>query len=414
MDHSGCEPCQCAVVNKEYNPKYPAKLKDLLIFQPDLDADFLDQASQAGIAAECHCLRHDGQSLVLELVASQISDGENLAYSLNMHDVTEREKLLEQLRHDALYDSLTGLGNRALLRDHLRHVNERKKRNPHLLFALISLSFDHFKKVNDSFGHYTGDQLLVEAARRLEQSLRATDTIIRYHRSETVSRIAEDEFVILLEDLQAVDDVYKIVARVDQLMRSPFPVNETKVSLTPSFGLVIPEQPYGNPEDIHRDADIALYRAKQAGGAQVVCFNPEMHQNAIRRMALENDLRQAVEQREFVVYYQPIFNTINEQIAGFEALVRWNSHHRGLVMPGEFIPLAEETGLIVPIGYMVLEEACRQIQDWRQAHLLGPERVISVNFASRQIMSTDLVERVSAILDKTGLDPKQLWFFTFR
>jgi len=402
-------PTSMALLNWIHDPEQLVNIKNLLTFQPELDASFLLESSQAGQAVEHQCLRHDGRSLVLELVASQISDGENLAFSLNIHDVTERKMLIEQLRHDALYDSLTGLGNRALLRDHLRHVNERKKRNPQLLFALISLSFDHFKKVNDSFGHHSGDQLLVETAQRLEQSIRATDTIVRYNPSETLSRIGEDEFVILLEDQQSIENIYKLIDRVAQVLRSPFHVNGTMVSLSPIFGLVVPEQPYDNPEDIHRDADIALYRARQGGGAQVVCFNPQMHENALRRIALENDLRQAIEQHEFVIYYQPIYNTIDEQIAGFEALVRWNSPQRGLVMPGEFIPIAEETGLIAPIGYMVLEEACQQIQAWRHAHLLGSEHIISVNLASQQIMNSDLVERVNAILDKTGFDPKHLW-----
>lgn len=324
-------------------------------------------------------------------------------------DITDRKLIEEQLRYDALHDALTGLSNRTLLLDHLNHVNERKKRKPDLLFALFFLDLDHFKQVNDSFGHQVGDQLLVEAAQRMEKGLRSIDTISRFTGLETLARIAGDEFVILLEDFNSLDDIQKVTERVTELLSAPYSTAGKEVSLPASIGLVVPDQPYDNVDDIIRDADIAMYQAKQLGGGKVVRFIPEMFQDTLLRMQTESELRQAVERHEFEVYYQPIYTLNNDRIAGFEALARWNHPERGFLLPAEFIHIAEENGLIIPIGYFVLEEACRTMQDWSQRSLISPELVMSVNLSARQIMKADLVEQVCSILSSTGYDPKKLW-----
>jgi diguanylate cyclase (GGDEF)-like protein/PAS domain S-box-containing protein len=355
---------------------------------------------------------HKSGQIIWALVSTGVvrkPGGEALYFVTYIQDITGRKQLEERLRHDAMHDPLTGLGNRNLLLDHLSQVNERKKRKPGLLFALLFLDFDRFKMLNDTLGHYAGDQLLIEASRRLEQGLRSSDHITRYSPPEILARIAGDEFVILLEDFQSVEEIQRIAERVEKLISSPYKISGIEVNLTASIGLVIPDQPYNNPEDMIRDADIAMYRAKLAGGAKVMCFNQEMHQSAMAKMQMETDLRQAVERGEFVVYFQPLYTFQNEQIFGFEALVRWNSPRYGFLTPGEFIPLSEETGLIAPIGYYVMEEACRQMQKWRKAIPTCADLILSVNLSSRQIMNGELVENVRAILEKTGFDPKGLW-----
>ncbi len=324
-------------------------------------------------------------------------------------DIHDRKKLEEQLRHDALHDALTGLGNRTLLIDHLRHVNERKKRKPELLFALFFLDFDRFKQINDTLGHQAGDQLLIEAGKRLGDGLRSADTISRFTGPETLARIAGDEFVLLLEDFRTIDDVQKVVERMTALVNAPYRIADQEITLTASIGLVVPEEAYENPEDIIRDADIAMYRAKQLGGAQVIRFSQEMYQGTRARMQLENDLRKAVEHHEFEVFYQPIYLLDNNYIAGFEALVRWNHPQRGLLLPGEFIKIAEEIGMIVPIGLFVLEEACLRMQSWRNALKISPELIISVNFSAQQIVAVDLLDNIHRILENTGFDPRKLW-----
>ena len=232
-----------------------------------------------------------------------------------------------------------------------------------LLFALFFIDLDRFKQINDTLGHQAGDQLLIEVSKRLDMGLRTTDTVTRFSGSETLARIAGDEFVLLLEDFQNMDDVQNVAERLTKLVNAPYYIGDQEVTLTASFGLVVPEEPYENPEEIIRDADIAMYRAKQLGGGQVVRFNQEMYLGTILRMQLESDLRKAVNHHEFEVFYQPIFSLDNDHISGFEALVRWNHPEKGLLMPDDFIKIAEETGLIVPIGLFVLEEACRQMQD---------------------------------------------------
>ncbi len=360
---------------------------------------------------EYRILHRDGQYYWMLVRGVAVWDAAGYAHRIagSQTDITERKIIENQLRYDALHDGLTGLGNRTLLIDHLIHANERKKRKPDMLYAIFFLDFDKFKKVNDSFGHHAGDQVLIEASHRLENGLRATDTITRFIGTETLVRIAGDEFVLLLEDFDSVEDIYKTADRIVNLLSSPYHIDDMEVILTASLGLVIPQEIFTNPDDLIRNADIAMYRAKQQGGGQIVAFDDNMFEGALTRMQMESDLRQAVDKGEFEVYYQPIYSLGNDHLAGFEALVRWHHPMQGLVMPMEFIPLAEETGLIVPIGYFVLEDACRKMQSWRQKLLIPTELVVSVNLTSRQIFNPALVPNVASILKLTGFDPKRLW-----
>jgi diguanylate cyclase (GGDEF)-like protein/PAS domain S-box-containing protein len=231
-------------------------------------------------------------------------------------DITERKKMEEQLRYDAHHDGLTGMANRTLLLDHLKHVNDRKKRKPDLLFALFFLDLDRFKHINDSLGHQAGDQLLIETARRLENGLRVGDTISRFTGSETLARIAGDEFVILLEDFQTVDDIQVVAERVTKLFSEPFLVAGRELYLSASVGLVVPERPYDQVEDMIRDADIAMYQAKELGSGQVVRFQPAMYLSAIQRMQAENELRRAMEYHKINSFYKSKFSPNNECHAG--------------------------------------------------------------------------------------------------
>jgi diguanylate cyclase (GGDEF)-like protein/PAS domain S-box-containing protein len=324
-------------------------------------------------------------------------------------DMTERREVEERLRFDALHDTLTHLGNRTLLMDHLRNANERKKRRADFLYGLFFLDIDHFKQVNDSLGHQSGDQLLVEVAHRLEEGLRSTDTVSRFSGLETLSRIAGDEFVILLEDFSTVQDIHRVAGRISNLLSTPITIYGKEVQVTASIGLVVPDRSYSSVEDVIRDADIAMYHAKQSGGGQVVCFNEEMYEQIILRMELENDMRRAIDRQEFEVYYQPIYGMGNDRLVGFEALVRWNHPKMGLLLPADFLKIAEETGLIIPIGTAVLRAACKQMQLWEQQNAIFPRLSVGVNFSARQVLNDHLVETVEAILAETDFDPHCLW-----
>jgi diguanylate cyclase (GGDEF)-like protein/PAS domain S-box-containing protein len=337
---------------------------------------------------------------------------EGYAYRMagSLTDIDDRRRMEEQLRFDALHDGLTGLANRTLILDHVRHVNERKKRRPEMVFALFFLDLDRFKQINDTLGHGAGDQVLIEVSRRMESGLRAGDTIARFSGPETLARIAGDEFVILLEDFNHPEDAFIVAERMLYLLRQPVQINGGDVvNIGASIGVVVPEAAYENVEDLLRDADIAMYQAKKNGRDNVVLFTSEMYHLMADRMQLENELRCAVDRKEFSVFYQPIFSLVDDRLVGFEALMRWNHPQRGLLLPAEFLDIAEETGLIIPIGYYVFEESCRQMVAWQKQYQLPAEITVSVNLSARQLVADELVQFISQTLEESGFAPQSLW-----
>lgn len=314
-------------------------------------------------------------------------------------EISDRQRIEDQLVHSAFHDKLTGLPNRALFMDRLEHAIERTKRREDYLFAVLFLDLDRFKVVNDSLGHMVGDQLLLAIASRIKACLRSSDT---------VARLGGDEFTILLEDINDVSDAKRLANRIQEELMLPFNLSGHEVFTTASIGIALSATGYDLPEQLLRDADTALYRAKARGKACYEVFDKAMHACAIALLQLENDLWRAIERQEFRIHYQPIISLKSGKINGFEALVRWQHPDRGLIYPIEFIPMAEETGLIIPIGWWVLREACRQIHLWQEQFPASPPLTISVNISSKQFSQHDLSAQIEQMLQEINLDPRTL------
>jgi diguanylate cyclase (GGDEF)-like protein len=305
----------------------------------------------------------------------------------------------EHFRHAAFHDSLTGLPNRAFLTEKLKSAIERAEQQAGYKFAVLFLDLDRFKNINDSLGHTIGDQLLITIARRLENSVREMDT---------VARLGGDEFAILLEGIKTSSDPIYMAERVQKELTSPFLLSGHEVFTTTSIGIALSSTGYDHPEDILRDADTAMYRAKESGKACYEVFDKDMHARAVNLLRLETDLRRAIEREEFLVYYQPIVSLESGLLIGFEALARWQHPERGFISPTEFISAAEDTRLIIPLGLWVLREACRQMAQWHWQSPANRSLILSVNLSGKQFTQPDLVERIKQILDETHLDPNCL------
>jgi diguanylate cyclase (GGDEF)-like protein/PAS domain S-box-containing protein len=328
-----------------------------------------------------------------------IRDGEGKAYRIagSHTDITVQKQAEEQLLRDALYDALTNLPNRALLMDRLSHGLKRMRRTGGYVFALLFLDLDRFKVINDSLGHIIGDQLLIQIARRLEVCLRPGDT---------VARLGGDEFVVLLDDIKDINNAKTVAERIQREMMVPFTLAGNKVFTTVSIGIALSSDGYEKPEDIIRDADIAMYRAKNLGRARFELFNQSMYVQAMALLQMETDLRDALQRNEFHIHYQPIVSLETGSVASLEALLRWQHRERGMLLPCDFIPLAEETGIIIPIGEWVIRTVCTQIKTWQEEGL--PPLRVSVNISALQFRQKDFVEMVAQILNETGLEPHYL------
>ena len=326
-----------------------------------------------------------------------IRDNNQIAHRMagSLTDITVRKQAEEQLAHGAFHDALTGLPNRALLAEYLHRALARTKRHEDYMFAVLFLDLDRFKVINDSLGHTIGDQLLIAVARRLETCMRATDTL---------ARLGGDEFVLLLADSKDISDAIRVAERIEKEFSEPFNLHGHQIFISASIGIILSKTGYESSEDILRDADIALYRAKALGKARHAVFDPTMRTRAVTRLELENDLRRAIANQEFVNHYQPIVVLETGRIVSFEALVRWQHPTRGLLSPSEFMSIADETGLIVPIGWWVLQEACRQLSIWQKEFPAEFPLNINVNLCSKQFAQPGLAKRIHQILKQAGIN----------
>jgi diguanylate cyclase (GGDEF)-like protein len=320
----------------------------------------------------------------------------------------ERQKAQAMLEHMAWHDPLTDLPNRAWLMRQLKMLIEQSKQEKTHQFAVLFLDCDRFKVVNDSLGHLVGDQLLVQVAHRIMDCLPPNSTIARF---------GGDEFIIVLEEIDHLDEAKYLAEKLQDVLASSIYIEPHEMFMSASIGIVLGNIEVEYPEDLVRDADIAMYRAKALGRARYYVFNKDLHNNAQKRLQLETDLRRAVDRQEFYLQYQPIISLKNGKIEEFEALVRWNHPKRGLISPADFIPVAEETGLIVPLGRWVLEEACRQFQSWQKdlekitITELGREHFplkVSVNLSAKQFSQPGLINAIDQIFEKTGFDGQNL------
>ncbi len=339
----------------------------------------------------------DGSALHTETIATNlINDPTVRGIVLNIRDVSERQRLRDELQHQAFHDSLTGLANRALFRDRVSHALAIARRQGREVTVLY-LDLDDFKKVNDSLGHAEGDQLLRLAAERFLACARATDT---------VARLGGDEFGILIEDVRGNDGTAVLVDRLAGAMHSPFQLGHNEVHVSLSFGIATAVGDE-SADDLLRNSDLAMYTAKRQGKGRFATYESKMVSDLRHRLEMEVALRGAIEREELVLHYQPIMHLQTGAIFGFEALVRWNHPKYGHLLPGHFVPLAEETGLIVRLGAWVLREACAQIHRWRQAHP-GADWTMCVNLSGRQLQEPDLVPETRLALGVTGVDPSAL------
>ncbi len=385
----------------------PTALTTLMI--SDLDtraatavAEWIDQVVSGRLTA--YTTEHrlaSGSVHDVEVYASPIAvHGRTLLY-LVVHDITERLAAERQLLHHALYDSLTMLPNRALFADRVASALQRTKRYPSQEFAVLFIDLDRFKTVNDSLGHQYGDRLLIEVSQRMQGCLRGVDTLARF---------GGDEFAILLEDVRDVTGAMRVTERIHAALAAPIVLRDQTVVISASIGIVRVERSYYSaPEDVLRDADIAMYRAKGEGGGRHAVFDTAMHAQVIAALQIEGDIRQGLQREEFTVFYQPIVSLDTGMIAGFEALIRWDHPRLGRLTPAEFIPIAEDTGLIVPLDHWVLREACKQMGRWQQESPDGAALSINVNLSRRHFAHEQgLVDRVAQVLTESGVAPARL------
>lgn len=364
-------------------------------------------------------IRHkDGTWRILESVATAIPSDKGLTEKLVIvnRDITERKRAEEMLAHNALHDTLTNLPNRTLFLDRVGHALALSQRHQSYVFAVLFIDLDEFKVFNDSLGHAAGDSLLLQIARRLAVSIRTVDTIARpapmqsastSASEESLARLGGDEFTILLEGIRDCGDAVRVSERIQQRLAVPFVVEGHEVVTTASIGVAFCGTSYTNPEDLVRDAEIAMYRAKREGKARCQVFDSAMHTLAVKRLGLETDLRRALELGEFRVHYQPIVSLESGKIVGFEALSRWQ-RPEGLLSPAHFIEIAEETGIILPMNRLLLREACLQLRAWHSQFPCDPPLTMSVNITPKEFAQPDLAAQIGTILAEVGISPDSI------
>jgi diguanylate cyclase (GGDEF)-like protein len=381
---------------KHVHPEDRSRVRD------EIDA-YLERRTEA-YTSEHRLIHVDGGEVWVRSRAEAIWDDDSpKRFAGSISDITKQRLAEEQLRHDASHDGLTGLPNRAFFMDHLDRLLKRAQitHSDHL-FAVLFLDFDRFKRVNDSLGHLAGDRLLRAAARRLTDCLRPSDT---------VARLGGDEFAILLDRVRDVTDATRVSERIHQALKAPFNLSGLEVFATVSIGIAIGDRTYERADDILRDADTAMYRAKAAGRSRHEVFNEAMHARALEQLTMEIDLRRAVNREEFRLYYQPIVSLPDGAIRGIEVFTWWEHPAKGMLPPSAFLAAAEESGLIVDIGWWVLREACEQMQLIGRRYPRHPgaeELSLHVNVSDKQLVQPEIVDRIEDTLRATGLDPERL------
>ena len=401
-------------------------LKDTSSFDlvhPDDRTQVLQAAEKARLSGrgeqmEYRVLHKDGSWRTLESTASPILNvkGQTDKLVIVNRDITERKRAEEMLAHNAFHDGLTNLPNRALFLDRLQHALTLSKRHSNYKFAVLLIDIDEFKIVNDSLGHTAGDQLLIQIGQRLKDSVRRVDTVSRPRvtdvpgrlaNDDTLARLGGDEFTILLDDIRDPIEAVRVAERIQEELAPPFVVNLEQIVISASIGIASSASPHTLAEELLRDADIAMYRAKRAGKARCEVSDVAMHANAVKRLRLETDLRKALDQGEFRVHYQPIVSLQTGKITGFEALTRWQ-RPEGILSPAAFITVAEEIGLIIPMNRQLLREACIRLRGWQSEFPSNPPLTMSVNITPKEFTQPDLASEIRKCLEETGVDPSCL------
>ncbi len=379
-----------------------------------LEAAHKARSSGQGQRLEYRIRHKDGSWRILESTASAVRNqkGETEKLVIVNRDISERKRAEEMLAHSAFHDGLTNLPNRALFLDRLQRAFVLSKRHTDYKFAVLFIDIDEFKVFNDSLGHTVGDEVLVQIGKRLTASLREVDTIARPQlgtapKDDTLARVGGDEYTVLLEDIRNPSDAIRVAERLQNRLAAPFSAHGYDIVVTASVGIALSTAVCAHAEDLLRDANIAMYRAKRTGKARCEVFDTAMHAGAVRRLELETELRKSLELGGFRTHYQPIISLKTGRITGFEALTRWQ-HGDRLLSPAEFIAVADETGLIIPMNRLLLREACEQLRSWQSQFPAEPPLTMSVNVTSKEFASPHLAKGIGETLKQTGLDPNHL------
>jgi PAS domain S-box-containing protein len=403
-----------------YSPEELKATSSIEQIHPDDRPRVLKAAEKARLSGQGerveYRIRHkDGSWRILESTACGVRNarGQTDRLVIVNRDITERKRAEEMLAHNAFHDSLTNLPNRALFLDRLQHSLTLSKRHANYKFAVLLIDVDEFKIINDSLGHAAGDELLIQIGQRLKDSVRRADTVSRPRTNgvpgrptndDTLARLGGDEFTILLDDIRDPIEAVRVAERVQAELAIPLIVNKQEIVISASIGIASSTSPHTQAEDLVRDAEIAMYRAKRTGKARCEVSDPAMHASAVKRLRLETDLRKALDQGEFRVHYQPIVSLLTGKITGFEALTRWQ-RPEGILLPIDFIPVAEEIGLIIPMNRQLLREACQHLRSWQYEFPSSPPLTMSVNITSREFAQPDLAAEIRKSLELSGVDP---------